>query len=209
MDSGRKWIDTTLRSSSREGGSRAYIYVRSTRSNGKKLRTWHSSLLINCTKKLTNSSATSRSLQSFTIMYPAMCFTASLLGDVIQTTWGCLESDCSFLLSIRLRDGAQCCLGYYQTYCTKVKFQQKPGDLEDLLNTSVNSNITAQDGAYVPLVCHYDCVHGFNYIRPMLRSRTSPIQTKMCPHRNAHISERENYRPVYAVQCNASICVDV
>ena len=148
LDSGRKWIDTTLRSCSREGGSVAYISVRSptchvvntsiqlvcSTCNGKNLRTWHSSLLLNCTTKLTNSSAKSEwSVVSSTIMYHTSSrVSESLVGDIVQTTWD-LESDCYFPLSIRIANSAQCYFGYSKTYCIEVKFQENPWDSEELL----------------------------------------------------------------------------
>ena len=224
LESGLKKIDTTLCSCSREEGSVAYISIRSPEShvvntiiqldcstrNGEKLKTLPSSLLLNCRRKLNNSSATSRSVVSSTIIYPVKCeVTVRLVGDVIQTTWDCLESDCSFLLPITIGDGAQCYVQYYHQYCIKEKCQEKPWDLDDLLNTSVNSNLTAQDVSYVRLKCHHHCLRGKNYISPLVGRRTSQIlATVMCPHSNVHLSKRENCRHFYDVQRNASICAD-
>ena len=225
LDSGRTWIDTTLRSCSREGGSVAYITVRSPTChvvntsiqldcltcNGWFLRTWHWSLLLNCTTTLTNTSAIAqRFAVSYTIMYPARSkVLESLVGDVVQTISD-LESDCSILRSFRIEKGAQCDSGYHLYGCSKLKFQGKPWNSEDLLNTSVNSNLTAQDVAYVRLVCYYDCIINLpHYISPILGWTKPQIQEEgMCPHRNVHISERENCRRLYDVQRNASKCVD-
>ena len=229
LDSGSEWIDTTLRSCSKEGGSVAYISVRSptchvvntsiqlvcSTCNGKNLRTWHSSLLLNCTTKLTNSSDKSEwSVVSSTIMYHTRSkVSESIVGDVIQTTLD-LESDCYFPLTIRIANNAQCYSGYYKTYCTEAKFQGNPWDSENLLNPPVNSNLTAQDVAYVRLECHYDCrlpSHPeFFHLSPLVGRRIPTIQGKVitCPHRKVHISERENCRSLYDVQRNASKCVD-